>query len=105
MTEQQAIEIMQKAYPEFILQTVTDYENYFVFTMQPKDAPEGAMWIDDPTAVDKMTGKTVSFHPLHHSPKDYFKAVREKGHSIEKTRYDKKVEAGKDAIAHALLKN
>lgn len=102
MTEQQAIEIMKKAFPEFILQTVTDYKNFFVFTMQPKDAMEGMLWINNPTAVEKETGRTLSFHPMLNEPKAYFKAVRENGHEIKMDAYMAKVKTGEDAVEHAL---
>ena len=105
MTEQEACTIMAQQFPELELQTVTDYNNYFVFTYRRCNAPVGVPEVDDPIAVEKTTEKTLSFHPLRNNPKAYFKAVRENNHPVIRSTYDKKVESGKEAVAHSLLKS
>lgn len=104
MTEQEACSIMSREYPELEMESVTDYKGYFVFTSRRRNAPEGMQEIDDPIAVEKETGRTLSFHPLRHSPEAYFKAVRENSHPVANSTYDKKVDVGKNAVAHSLMK-
>lgn len=105
MTESEACNILRKEYPDYKLLTVTDYKGYYVFVMQPKNMPDACLSMENPTAVEKSTGKTFTFHPMLNDPKAYFKAVRENSHSVDTTEassYSQKVEAGKNAIAHAL---
>lgn len=100
MTESQALKIAEKMVPGCIFATVTEYKNWFVFGTDHRKSGN-----INPIAVDRTTGKPMVFHPMLNDPEAYLKAVRENGHPLKKSEYDRKVEAGKDAIAHALLKS
>lgn len=78
MKLEEAINLIKEEYPNYNLNSVVDYDGYFVFDITPPDYdPEkyGA-WLGGLVAVDKLFKLTMHFIPLEHDSAAYAKAVK-----------------------------
>ena len=82
MMLQEAIKIMNETHPAFKLISVVDYDNYFVFNIEPKrhDRETNGAWIGGLIAIDKLFKVPMHFHPLMHNSKAFAKAVENNMH-------------------------
>ena len=78
MTLNEAIKNMKKIYPDFKLVSVVDYDNYFVFSIEPQgyDHEINGEWIGGLIAIDKLFKVPIHFHPLMHDPKAFAEAAK-----------------------------
>lgn len=78
MKLQEAINIIKEEYPNYNLNSVVDYDNYFVFDITPPDYDfeKYGAWFGGLVAVDKLVKLTMHFIPLEHDANKYRKAVQ-----------------------------
>lgn len=78
MKLEEAINIIKEEYPNYNLNSVVDYNNYFVFDITPPDYDVGkyGAWFGGLVAVDKLFKLPMHFIPLEHDPEAYDIAVQ-----------------------------
>lgn len=78
MNLNEAIKIMNNKYPKFKLISVVDYDNYFVFNVEPVgyDRAKHGEWLDGLIAIDKLFKVPMHFHPLIHNAKSFSEATK-----------------------------
>ena len=78
MKLEEAVKVIREEYPGYKLISVTDYNNYFVFSIIPPDydVEHRGEWFGGLVAVDKLFKLSSHFIPLEHDPTAYSEAIK-----------------------------